>query len=669
MEKAAGSKARAVRIRQGREASRGASGTLLLGTLVLAGAGLLGCGGDGDGDGSMMEPPPTGTLPPPPPPGASLALEPGQARVLRDPREVRSFQLAAADGAREYFAVVHGTGEGPGSLSLNFRARGPEGPGVGGSVAAALRPSRIDVRKVPVEVRASLSEARLKENMRRELRRLQAPRFLREGGGRGGRRAGPAARLSVSGARQAPRAGDTLQFTLAVQPDLNVDCADTTNVVVGVVRDVGQGVAIVEDTAVATDGQPAMDYGQVNATLDRVSFPVDSAYFGAPADIDDNERILALFTAEVNGLTPRNGDGAFIGGFFFAGDLLPGDRPTGEGGCPASNEAELVYILAPDPEGRFSDAVSVERAQRNAANTVTHEMEHLLSAQQRVILGNAPSLAFLEETWLDEGLAHLAEEVAGLADAGFGTRENLGGQQALGSQAAVDAFNTFHSSNFVRLGFHLQNPSSTLAFGNPPPMEDPGGEESLKMRGNAWMFLRWLADRFAPPGAEGIVPGSAEEELFRELSRGGANHLTGIDNVLQAVQTVSGESPTWEDLLAEFEAALVLDDNGPASLPPGTQVLTWNLRDLFRALNRQLGTSPPPNPFAQPFPLQPTAVTMTATAVDTLAFDLNAFTGRYFRLTSQASPAPDIFVEVFQGSAPNEATPPSTVQVTVVRTR
>ena len=79
----------------------------------------------------------------------------------------------------------------------------------------------------------------------------------------------------------------------------------------------------------------------------------------------------------------------------------------------------------------------------------------------------------LEHSWLDEGLAHLAEELAGLASVGLGTRSNFDLSAVLNSDEELDAFNDFHLLNFDRFGRFLQGgcpaksvgPANTQALG------------------------------------------------------------------------------------------------------------------------------------------------------------------------------------------------------------
>jgi hypothetical protein len=570
----------------------------------------------------------------------------GELVTLSDAAEVRAFKLSGAPEAREYEVIVHSASTIPGSsspVSLSVRAEGASANIVGTSVPPVQRSAAS--RALERQEQALLSEMRLKDRMRDELLRVGA-RPYRERSGTGG------PRLSLAAAAP-PSLGQRLTLSMAVQQDLTVDC-NSSNTITAEVKLVGQNFALLEDVRVAGNYSMA-DYQELNQALDAVVFPLDVEYFGNPSDIDGNQRVLVLFTASVNELTEA-GSGSFIAGFFFSGDVA--DQAT----CPAGNESELLYLQAPDPSGQFGDPVDVEFAKRVAKGTVSHEFLHLLNTVQRTVIGNG-DFSDLDDSWSDEGLAHIAEEISGLALANLAVRANLNFEETVPTQAALDAFNAYHLFNFSRFGDFLNNPSGTLALGESGG-GDPGGSQSLEMRGFAWGFLRWLADQYGPATPAGILPGSAEYLLFQELSSGGPNYLRGTSNVVRAVQVVSGQSRSWEQLIGEYLSAVVADDNG-SGLDPSSQFLTWNMRELYLGLNQSnLGTNPP---FEKPYPLTPMQITLNSTTNTSPNFTLRSSTGRYFTLQS-AGTTPDVVLEITTQSG---ADVPGSVraQVTILRVR
>lgn len=614
---------------------------------ALLSAALVGCGGDGPTD--PQPPPPNGTDP-----AISLDLAAGDLRILTDADEVRSFQLEGGEAPREYVVAVSSASlTASSNTPMEVLIRAADAADASISAPAGLDRGGWRASELSREERASLGESVLKRTIRRELRRVGA---RPAGDGRAGV---PGVQFSRTAA-QPPQVGDTLRFTLGFD-DLEADapCTDTASVIVSVAREVGERFVLAEDTAVATafTNEAAREsfYGELSAELDDRVYPTDSAYFGEPSDLDGNERVVVLFTKDVNDLSEPGGD-TFVAGFFFSGDLA--DEET----CPVGNQGELLYILAPDPDGVFGDTVSVTFAKRNARGVVSHEFQHLITAAQRVF--DPGAFANLEETWLSEGFSHVAEEVSGLAVGNLPVRSNLTLAETADTNEAFETFVSFHFPNFLRLRAFFADPSDTQALAT----EDPNDLGSLRMRGFSWTLLRWAADRFVSASAS-VPPGSGEEAFFRELSTGGPQHLKGVDNLVRAVNMFADRDYTWEEILAEYASMPALDDQGPAVLPEATQVKTWDLRDVFLDLhNEETIRFTASNPFTQEYPLELTSVPLDASTSREASFDLRAGAQRYFLLTGTGGDAPNVVVEV---RAPDGSLLPATaaVQVTVVRSQ
>lgn len=564
---------------------------------------------------------------------AALPLAIGEGRTLTGSEEVSCLQLAGEAGPREFWLAVHSAGRtARGGVPLRLLARAG-GDVAGPRLAAAVSPGE-ELREAAG--REGTREGELRRAVRQELQRRRPMRA---------RLPGPDTAPALAVATR-PGPGDTLTFRFAVREDLTASCADTTKRIRGVVQAVGEHALAVADVGAPAGGFTAEDWTALADEFDRVVFPTDTAYFGSPLDIDGNGRVILLFTPEVNRLTPR-GSGTLVGGFFLALDLAASGRggggappPLGET-CPASNEGELIYAVAPDPEGSFGDPLTVAQTRRIARQLLPHELQHLINAQRRVFLGER-GFGALEESWLDEGLSHLAEEVAGLRLLELGRRQNLTFERVTAGREALDAFNAFHIVNFFNLSLFM------LAPGGAPTLsaEDPGGLGGIQMRGFAWLFLRWLGDH------EG---GADERFLFRRLAGGGDSELRGIANVERST------GKRWEDLLADFFAALALDDEGVEPASPRHQVTTWNLRDVYLQLNRNPSSV---RRFPLPFPLAFTALAFESAAAD---FELRSSTTQYFRLRG-GTEAPPLAVSLLSpggGRAPETAAP----QITIVRTR
>ena len=579
----------------------------------------------------------------------TLAL--GEAKILRNADKVDEFQFI---GGAEYAIAVQSASRTPeAAASMLLTVEGD---------AAAANPSRASqaaAGRPPVQARPSVpplrdprvddeTHLRLHRRAREELRRSGATPF------RGGRRPAGVTVASLSAADVPPPVGDVRIFNIAVLPGLEVDCM-STQTATGEAKLVGTNFVFYEDQRVAGNFMPA-DYAKLAAELDARVFPINTEYWGSPADIDGNQRVIVFFTPEVNGLVPP-GSGAIVDGFIFFGDL---GNPQS---CQVSNVAEILYVLAPDPGGQFGDPIDAAEAIASARRVVAHEFQHLLSAQQRLPpIGNG-TFDDLDDLWLLEAAAHVAEEVAGLAAAGLGTRANITLAEAIPDQNGLDAFNDFHLANYARLRDYMEDPENTLALGTTDG-RDPIGVESLKMRGFGYLFLRWVADQFAPAAPVGTVPGSGEHLFFREISTGGGSLMTGTDNVLRAIQTVGGATPTWDELVAQYSSVPPATDAAPGSAPGFTQLATWDLRDVYLGLHNNAGSG---SSFPDEYPLAETAVAFSpGSNQNSGAFDVLASTARYFRLTGSATTPVRLRLTSPNGSRlPDGARP----QVTIVRIR
>ncbi len=481
-----------------------------------------------------------------------------------------------------------------------------------------------------------------------------ARRALEETGG-----AAERVHLRAAARAEVPTVGERRSFLFSVQPDLSVSCTDTAAVIDASAKVVGDHFVIYRDLQ-ANSGLTPADYDEMLSTLESVVYPVGSSYFGEPSDIDRNGRIVVLITEETNKLSGPSGL-TFIAGFFVPSDLSDSGDPARDGTraggtCATSNEAEILYLIAPDPGGQYGRPHSVEFAKRTVIGVSAHELQHLINAERRLIQGSG-GFEDLEDTWVDEGLSHLSEELNGLAAAGLPLRSNLSFER-VASNVAV--FERFHLDNFARLGQTsgcggwMASPEDTRTI----VTEDPSGCSSLRYRGFAWLFMRWLGDHQGPEGP-GVVLGSGESALFRELVSGGPNHLRGIDNVERAVEAV-GPGRSWEDLLSEFLIAPAADDRA-AGASPRTQVLSWNLPDVYFGLHWDPGTV---TDFGVPYPLEIDTLPFGPVARE---FSVRSSTAKYFSLASEEA-TPDFTIRLLDlGGLPLAAV--AGVQATVVRLR
>lgn len=548
-------------------------------------------------------------------------LSAGELQAHRPRQDGLALALPGASGPASYAVIAQSTSrESPGFISLRLSVSGGQETGASGSVGPSDVPSLgSDVlSRARERMRSDRLVRRIRENARRELDRVGARPARRSS--RGDPRV---SRSSLLPTGEVPATDDTLRVWLGVESDLSVTC-DTTeaDTITSVVQSVGREVAILADTQIADGAMREMDWQTLADEYDASVLGVPEAYFGEATDIDDNRRVLVLFTPEVNKLTERDSE-TRIGGFFVPSDLADSGGDSDKSGtraggvCPAGNEAEIVYLLAPDPDGEFSDSVSVQTARRSGIGASPGEFEHLINAGNRIIDQNG-GFNELESTWLDEGLSHLAEEVVGLKRAGLPVRDNLTLVDAIRDSSQLEAFNTFHIQNFLRARRYLINPDSTPALSE----DDPQDVESLEMRGFAYLFLRWLGDQEGPAGS-GIVDGSNEEQLFRELAGGSGTLARGVDNI----EAATGKD--WRNLLADYTASPTADDQ--VETDPRLQVKTWNLPSVFDSLHTNEGTR---SAFPEEYPLELTD--LGSPAGDTTRVEIQPGGARYFRVSAPA---------------------------------
>lgn len=380
----------------------------------------------------------------------------------------------------------------------------------------------------------------------------------------------------------------------------------------GRVAAVSSKAIIVADTANPASGYTDADYQSIAATFDNLVDPTDTKAFGAATDIDNNGRVVLFFTRAVNELTPRNST-SYVAGFFFARDLFPSTASADFQACASSNGGEMFYLLVPDPTGVVNgNRFTKDNVTSSAIATVGHEYEHLINASRRMYVNTAAT--DFEETWLDEGLAHVAEELLFLAKTGLSPRANIDVTLLRSSAAYVDAFNDEAISNFRRLGRYLAAPTSNSPFAD---------NDDLETRGATWSFLRYAADH----------TGSGDGTTWSQLVN---STTTGITNLT----TVFGSSLT--SLARDWATSVFSDDL--ATTDARYQQPTWNFRSIYAALQSNAT-----------YPLATTALSASSSTT----VNVQSGSAAYLRFSVAAG----------QTATIQWNTLPSALQLTLVRTR
>jgi hypothetical protein len=422
------------------------------------------------------------------------------------------------------------------------------------------------------------------------------------------RTASPTGR-STSLASSVPNVGDLI--------DVNVGSSACDTLVPRVARVVAVSARaiVLADTSNPSGGFSAADYQRFAARFDTLVYPVDVTNFGAPADIDQNQRIILLFTKAVNELTPRNST-SYVGGFFYDRDLFPVTDTPQFTGCKGSNVGELFYLLAPDPTGQVNGNIRRTGFVDSVTTSVlAHEFQHLINASRRLFVNT--SADDFEVTWLNEGLSHVAEELLFYHESGLAPRQNIGITLLRSNATVRGAYNADMSSNTGRYQLYLAAPSE-----NSPMRED----DSLETRGATWNFLRYAADRKAGSSASDAPTWQA---LVNSTTRGVAN-----------LRAVFG--PDIAGMLRDWSVSHYADDLNATVAPEQTQP-SWNFHSIYPALGGG----------GNPYPLQVRSLSGSA-ASGTLIGGGAA----YYRFSIPAN-----------GTATISVAAPGPVQAVVVRVR
>jgi hypothetical protein len=327
---------------------------------------------------------------------------------------------------------------------------------------------------------------------------------------------------------------------------------------------IGTQSIVLADTLNPSGGFTAADYQRFAARFDTLVYPLDVTNFGQPADIDQNKKIILLFTEAVNELTPRNSS-SYVAGFFFSRDLFPiADTPDFQG-CAGSNVGELFYLLAPDPTGLINGNVRRTAFVDSVTTSVlAHEFQHLINASRRLYV--TPNVQDFEETWLNEGLSHIAEELLFLHEATLTPRQNVDVTKLQSSGAIRSAFNADQSSNVARYRSFLIAPSESSPFRD---------DDSLETRGATWNFLRYLADRKAGGGTNDAPTWLALVNTAR----------TGVANLA----AVFGSDLATK--VRDWSVSHYTDDLASGVSTEFTQP-SWNFHSIFPALSGSGNTYP-----------------------------------------------------------------------------
>lgn len=316
---------------------------------------------------------------------------------------------------------------------------------------------------------------------------------------------------------------------------------------------VGPKVAIYSDNNSPAGGFTQSDIDNVGALFEHPTYGlhlIDTTAFGSESDEDSNGVVIVLLTPRVNRLS-TDCSTSVIAGFFLSLDLVSD---------PHSNNGEVFYSMVPDPQNP-NCAISKQFASDLLPVTFIHEFQHMISFNQHALIKGG----FSEETWLNEGLSHYAEELGGrLIDNSECVNNNCFGQ--------------YTGDNFNDAFTYLNNPEATFLI------EPNSSGGTLAERGANWLFVRWFLDQFAVDTVLGT-------DVTRALE-------TTTDVGFVNVANRSGvDFPT---LVTEWQLANYLEGDTTFVQNAATarfRYKTWDLRRIYTI-----------NSFPKPYPLTPPLV-------------------------------------------------------------
>lgn len=227
-------------------------------------------------------------------------------------------------------------------------------------------------------------------------------------------------------------------------------------------------------------------------TFDREVYPVAVRTLGRHRDVDGDGRFAILFTPWLGRLS----DGAVsLGGFVRGSDFYSDVEP------PLGNRCDMMYLnseLVPGPHLR---------------TLIAHEYTHAITLSEHVFGRYLPDcLGQEEESWLDESIAHIAENLHGY------------------SWSNLD----------YRISGYLSSPERFRLV-----VEDYYAADLWRAHGNrgsTYLFLRWCIDQFG-------------EQILRDLVQ---TNLCGVESI----EVATGRP--FEELFRDWSAAMFLSNTGMA---------------------------------------------------------------------------------------------------------
>lgn len=549
--------------------------------LILA----IACGSDGVG--------------PVPGPADISDMAVGEVRTY-NPREIQNgIELPTSASARDYVIIVGNTNPAH-DVVANYAIRADKAPGA--TFGISVPTDAAVATTIPLSLtRQQAFESRVRAFEKRNL-------TLQSSSTPFGSVRLPLRKSAQLAVAAIPAVGDRINLKV---PDASTDNLLCSNFIrtQAVVASVSRRAILAVDTL---NGPPSLLFTQaqmdsITAEFDNLTYPTDSSYFGDPTDVDANGgHIIMLFTGQVNKLTPPNSPSGtgFTVGFSFGGDFFPTTGTTPGSFCPQSNQAEIFYLLAPDPTGRFGNVRTASSVRQGTRGTIAHEFQHMINSGRRY---SDPAVQHFESVWLDEALAHVGEDAVGRVQRGFADLQTLSISDVLPCNrpcSQANDFDAFFFQNLARLTLWMAEPnrySPTSAL----------ADSNLATRGAGWAILRYAADNYA----------NADPRAFTRRLVAGPD--TGVKNFSNATQA------SVDTLVKGWLVSMYADHLGIPGLDAKYQYRSYNFPSVMPPVAQTV--------LNQPAPRFPLLVQSIGSGSDNIAGTNRSGTGTYYRLNVPAN--------------------------------
>jgi hypothetical protein len=425
------------------------------------------------------------------------------------------------------------------------------------------------------------------------------------------------------------------QITLKV-PDLNsADYCKNYFTITARVAYVGTKSIVVEDI---TNPVRNIDttYAQIGTEFDTLMYNILKTNFGDPlvmdANLDNNGREIMVFTHVVND------NFTTLAGFVGACDFYSATT------YPSSNFGEYFYAIAPTVSGNFSVTDSPPEWRWGIRGTIIHESKHIVSFAAHV----SGSASVFEDSWLEESMARIAEELYERSRYSFTQKSNIGYGSAasqVGPYCGVRACNQ-NPRGFVRVFEALQGKSATSGgIGWFQAMEDhsPLGRldaNDFSFYATGWSLVRWAMDN-SSLSESGFLTGITQEKS-----------VSGVANL----QIRAGR--VFSDMLPLWSMATVLDDY-PGFTPLDSKVKqpSWNFRNVMSGLNSDF-----PSTYTSAWPL----ITFTRSFGNWADLDYHVLPGTTSMVELSGSQTAKQMIELKAGGT-STANAPASLRIAIVR--